>query len=302
MYLVDTSEREHQACQLFVQTPPLSGRILESLGLLASFSWFMLRLRMDRLVQSMHGDVDILAGTLNWKDSGKFVTLAEREHSDHPDWHPSRHYELAARKLALQGGIQWPPSFGHLIGVEAKCSYLPRNIGEMTGNSLRSTKSQSRQIQKIRNEVDKLLELGFDHVVLLDIIANPPVSGAEGGAWISASALADRSTEALDTVLRQRLPEDSGAAHWVWSIGSVAGGDEFRRGAGAPFTLCASKGNSRLANSVATQTRRKDIEERLRSMLSTFDAPTAFPAIFLDCQRCGKIHPVPYNSTGCISA
>lgn len=279
--------------------PPLSERMFQSLGLQPSFSWFILRLKMDRLVRTMHGDVDILAGPLNWTDPRQFTTFVDRERADHPDWHVAWNHELAARKAAREGGIQWPPFFGHLIGVEAKCAYLPRSAPQVTANSLKSTKSQLGQIRKIRNEVAKLLELGLDHVLLLDIIANPPVSGPDGGAWISALAVADTSAEAMRTVLTTRLPYDSEAAHWVWSLGSVAGGDESRRGAGAPVVLRTSKGNSRLAISVTTQAKRKDVEQRLRAILSTFDRPTVFPALFLDCQRCTKIHSIPSDGTGC---
>jgi hypothetical protein len=42
-----------------------------------------------------------------------------------------------------------------------------------------------------------LLEMGFDRVGLLDIIANPPVSGVDGGAWMVALDVADRSRRAM---------------------------------------------------------------------------------------------------------
>lgn len=144
-----------------------------------------------------------------------------------------------------------------------------------------------------------MFELGLDHVLLLDIIANPPMSGPDGGAWIMSLSLADSSSQAMSCVLRQRLPGDSEAAHWVWSLGSVAGGDESRRGAGAPVALRTGRGNLRLARSITTQAQRKEMEERLGAIFSTFDRPTAFPAVFLDCQRCRKIHAAPCADTGC---
>jgi len=30
---------------------------------------------------------------------------------------------------------------------------------------------------------ERLLHLGLNHAVLLDMIANPPVTGSDGGAW-----------------------------------------------------------------------------------------------------------------------
>jgi len=253
---------------------------------------------MDRLVQHMYGDVDILAGPLNWTAPEQFLKFVELEHADNPDRHVSWNYELATRKLALEGGIQWPPFFGHLVGIEAKCAYLPRNTGHVTGG-LKSTKSGSGKVHQIRNEIDKLLDLGLDHVVLLDIIANPPESGIDGWAFVNAYELAERSAEEMDLVLRERLPKDSEAAHWIWKAGSVEGGDESLRGVGGPTELRTGKGNSRLVNSIATQANRKEMEGRLRAIFSTFAKPTTFPAVYVDCERCKKIHAVPFGATGC---
>ena len=38
-------------------------------------------------------------------------------------------------------------------------------------------------------------------------------------------------------ILKARLPEGSPAGQFVWSVGSVVGGDESMRGAGAPQLL-----------------------------------------------------------------
>jgi len=169
----------------------------------------------------------------------------------------------------------------------------------ISAEALRSTKSSSRKTHKIRRQVENLLDMGLNHAVLLDIIANPPVSGPDGGAWISALAVATESTSAMSSTLDKRLPEECEAAHWIWSSGAVVGGDEFHRGAGTPQELRPSRGNSRLASSVASQSNREEIEHHLKALLSEFPTPVVFPVIFVDCKACGTIHGPSWDGTAC---
>src|SRR5258708_11804677 len=141
--------------------------------------------------------------------------------------------------------------------------------------------------------------MGLNQTVLLDIIANPPVSGPDGGAWISALAVATESASAMSSTLDKRLPEGCEAAHWIWSSGAVVGGDEFHRGAGAPQELRPSRGNSRLITSAATRSIREEIEHHLRALFSEFATPVVFPVIFVDCKACGKVHGLPWDDTTC---
>jgi hypothetical protein len=161
-YLVDMSEPEHEACRRLVQMPFLSEGLFASLGLQSSFSWVILQIRSDRLVPTMYGDVDILAGPLTWTDSRTFETYLAEERANHPDWHISRNYEMAALRLARTGGIKWPPSTERLIGVEAKCALVPRSAGRISVDVLKSIKSKPRRVEKIRRQVERLLEIGLD--------------------------------------------------------------------------------------------------------------------------------------------
>ncbi len=298
-YLVATREREHEACRRLVKLSFPSERLFGSLGLQSSFAWFILQLRHELLVPSLRGDVDILAGSLGWSDPGAFEALVAQERAKHPDWHFSRHYEMAALKLAQAEGIKWPPPTDHLIGVEAKCAYLDPTAAEISAQFLRSTKSSTNKTDRTRQQVERLLEMGLNHAALLDIVANPPVTGPDGGAWITALGVATESREAMASILSQRLPEDSDAAHWVWSIGSVAGGDEFHRGAGSPIQMRPSKGNPRLANAVAIRSNRKEMEQNINALLSAFPRPIGFPVIFVDCKNCGRLHGISWEDAPC---
>jgi len=170
------------------------------------------------------------------------------------------------------------------------------------GEVLRSRKSSPRKVAKARRRVESLLEMGLDEVALLDIIANPPVSGPDGGAWIFSLAVAAESSAAMASTLNRRLPEKCDAGHWVWSSGAVVGGYEFQRGAGCPQEVRPSKGNGRLRSSSAVGAMRQELERNLRIVFSQFPRPSVFPAVFVDCRDCGTVHELPWDGTGCKAA
>jgi len=299
-YLVETQEREREACRRLVQMPFLSEGVFRRLGLQASFSWFVLELRKDRVVSGLRGDVDVLGGWLGWTDPGAFEALVSEERigaggGRHDSWN----YQLAALTLAHSGGIMWPPSTSHLVGLEAKCAYLDPHAPRISSKALRSTKSSSGKVAKVRRQVESLLGMGLNEVALLDIIANPPVSGPDGGAWISALAMATESTTAMASTLNGRLPAKCDAGHWVWSSGAVVGGYEFQRGAGCPQELRPSGGNPRLEDSSAVGAIRQEVERSLKKIFSQFATPLVFPAVFVDCTDCGTVHELPWDGTAC---
>lgn len=299
-YLIATPEREREACRRLVQMPFLSEGMFARLKLQASFSWFVLELRKERLVSGLRGDIDVLAGRLSWTDPAAFEELlAEERMAARDGRHDSWNYQLAAMKLARTGGIAWPPAANYLVGLEAKCAYLDPCADRISSDVLRSTKPSPRKVAKVRRQVESLLGMGLDEVALLDIIANPPVSGPDGGAWISSLAVAAESAAAMASTLNGRLPEECDAGHWVWSSGAVVGGYEFQRGAGCPQELRPSKGNGRLESSSAVGGLREELERNLRIIFSQFATPLVFPAVFVDCRDCGTVHELPWDGTRC---
>lgn len=280
--------------------PFLAEGIFRGLGLQASFSWFLLEVRKDRLVPGLHGDVDILAGSLCWADQKQFETLvSEERRKAEVGRHDSWNYQFAALRLARSGGVMWPPSTKRLVGLEAKCAYLDPGDGRISSDALRTTKSSAGKMAKVRRQVESLLEMGLDQVALLDIIANPPVSGPDGGAWISSLAVATESAAAMSSILDRRLSEKCEAGHWVWSSGAVVGGYEFQRGAGCPQELRPCKGNGRLKSSSVVGGTRQEVEKNLGIVLAQFATPLVFPAVFVDCKNCGTVHALPWDGAGC---
>jgi len=195
-YLVEMQEREHEACRRLLQSPMLGRDLFASLRLDPFFSWCVLQMRSDRLVPSIRGDLDILAGPLTWTYPGAFAAqVAEERAGGGSERHDSWNFEIAKRRLALSGAITWPPPILYVVAIEAKCAYVDPAAGHVSSDALKFTNASGRNAEKIVNQVDSLLQMGVDHAVLLDIIANPPVGGPDGGAWISALTLADDSKE-----------------------------------------------------------------------------------------------------------
>jgi hypothetical protein len=252
---------------------------MRPLGLVPILSWYILDIKHERLVGSFSGEVDILAGKLDWNDPNEFEALVAEKAKSYPDGHPSNHRGSAAGELAEAGGIKWPPSMDYLIGIEAKCA---------PGKSARYSPEKQK---RIRGQVDRLLQMGFNKVVLLDIIANPPMSGTDLQAWHAASWMAEESMNAMYGVLKDRLPANSPSGHWVMPWGAVAGGDESMRGSVRLKELRKAIENPLLQNSV-TQAHRKEMEQNLRTILASLPQPRSLTksVIFIDCRKHGTVH------------
>lgn len=285
MYLVDIPGKESEAIKRLLKLLPITGGLFKSLGLDPLFSWYLVEIRTVPHLGMLPTDIDILAGHLNWRDPKAFQSVLAEEVKSNPNTHPSQHRYIAYLKLAESGGINWPPLTNYLIGIEAKCAYF-----DTESDNIKSKKSSKEKVYKIREQVEKLLSFGFDKVALLDMIANPPASGIDGQAWITALSIATSSKDAMSLILRQRLPNNSTAGHWVWSIGSIIGGDETRRGAGAPIELQKAAENKFLYVNTDVKTNRGKMEIALNNIFGKLSPPYNFPVIFVDCRTCRTIH------------
>jgi hypothetical protein len=94
---------------------------------------------------------------------------------------------------------------------------------------------------------------------------------------------------ALANDLKDRLPANSPAGHYVWSIGSVDGGNETQRGAGVPVQLRSGIQNPLLMDDEVIH-RRSDVNMHLEKEFAKLPAPRSLRAVFLDCEKCGEIH------------
>jgi len=241
-YLVEFPEKEPEAVKRFLQTPLKDG-VFHSLGFDPRFFWRLLQVPHRKLVPAFEGDVDIIAGRFD---------------------------------LAASGGVRWQPSTNYLVGIEAKCAFLPPNAPEVSESTLKSKKSG--RIAHIQNQVDRLLQMGFDRVILLDLIANPPAQGKDSQAWLAASELSHRTELAMSRVLQKRLPPSSPAGHWVVSLGAVVGGDETLRGAGFPTEIRKSTNNPFLSDPTVCSYR-SEMNKNLECILRKMSLSDVFPVI-----------------------
>lgn len=304
-YLVEQPERERASVRIFVENRGIADEVLVPLGgLHAGFAWFILQVRKDRLRSSAIGDIDILAGRLDWAEPGEFERLYAEEERLYADLdrlhteklgrkvccHPSNVEFSTALKLARKGGIKWPPPTDRLVAIEAKCAYLSPKAKSISREYLKSTKTSDRRVRKMREQVKDLLESGFNRVALLDVIVTPPVAGLDGQAWLTAAAVADDSRRAMRQDLEKRLPSDSPGGHYVWSLGAVVGGDESRRGASSVIELRSAQENPLLSNDPRVRARRCEVDENLGKLFASLTKPLNLRVVFLDCPECRRIH------------
>jgi hypothetical protein len=251
---IDNQKREHEALLRLVENPIYYPYFFAPLGLKPAASWYLLEIREHYFAGLVPSEIDILAG----------------------------HLEFEA------GKIDWFKATNYVIAIEAKLAYL-----DLLEDRIKSQKSSEQKTHQIRSKMEALNALGFDKVILLDMIANPPALGQDGSAWFVAL---DRALSSIDkmTVLKERLSDGTTAGHWVWSIGSVIGGDEKMRGAGAPIELKTACTNHLIETDRHTQDRRKEVQRRLSEILSGISLAETelLPLYFIDCRTCGRIHKI----------
>jgi hypothetical protein len=280
----DSQSQESVATRYLVEEPLSRERLLAQLGL-SEFCWMILELRLEKLVPDISGEIDILAGTLSWRDPAAFAHAVECERTNlPPNSHPSWAVRIAMSKIAISGGIAWPPPVDYLGGIEVKRAYRDTN-GKLRAKKGSKVRDLHKQLKR------DLFDLSLDCVALVDIIAHHPATGTGSGAWLAAGELALDSLRAMEPILRERLNKNGvpvhvllPVGHLAWAIGSVEGGDETIRGASTLAVLSEAKANP------FREQRNRVLEERLLQILSNVPTPSTWPFIMKDCRSCDQIH------------
>ncbi len=258
--------------------------ILGEMGL-SDFSWVIL----DYDVQWTHrrpGDVDIIGGALCWRTVDCLESSFHELSRAYPHWHESLHSQLAGKHAAEAGGIAWPPSCDNLFGIEAKCA-LVRN------GAAQSAKPFPEDVAMLREQVNGLTLLGLDRVALLDVVATEPSDGENLFAWLAAHNTAEEALAAMESVLAARLPDYSPAAHIALSPGAVVGADEAFRG--APVCKILRPAQVSCLDGLPDRSR---LNTAIRKSLAKLPRPTFFPAVYVQCSACSKIHSLHDESCG----
>ena len=282
MYIVeaDSQERESEAIRHIVGSFHRD-LLLRPFGF-DDLTWIIVEALKSKLTPGIVGDVDILAGNLDFKDWSAYrEALAEIE-GKYPHYPHVLKTQLAGKSVSEAGGLQWPPEPVFVAGIEVKCAYFT--------DRLRASKSSESKIDGIRKQIDWLDRMGLDNCALLDVIGNEPAY-QESGGFLGALARADRSLEAAVSVLNGRLREHSKAGHFVWAVGSVGAGDEGMRGAGALELVRQPERNPLLAaKDPETLAHRAALLGNIPKLLAHLPPPRCFPAVFRDCRKCQGIH------------
>lgn len=281
-YLLDTEHKEREVLNRFNQFLGNFSPFLESLGIAPQYSWYLIQFEMKQFVPGMRGDVDILAGKLEPASQELYEQSLNRAKEMGPDVNPYTLHHLAAIDLAWKGNLKWIPSLEYLIGIEVKCSYQPWDApAKVEEDDMKSRKSSPNKTTEIRDEVGKLLKMGFDKVGLFDFIANPPADGVGNQPWNVAAHISGQSMSAMNRILGERLSEDSPAGHGASSFSGVYGKEEHHAGVYDYPIFRQAQTNPFLENA-EIKSNRQEMEKNLSRLLQTFSCPRSTPAIFIN--------------------
>jgi hypothetical protein len=291
----DNQEREALAIRRLLALDFYLAPIMKSLGL-SLFSWYIVDIKHQQLVNTPRdGDVDILAGKLAWNDVEQTKTLL----TEIRDGTPKLPQYLCEQILAKDGRLKWPPPTDYLVGIEAKCA-INKNpeSSEISPDDIKAGKTSHGKQHSIGQQIDRLLEMGFNKVALFDFIANPPItSHIDGYPWLSAGMVAARSAAAMSQkkessnsslqtkgLLQGRLPPNSPAGHWLIPMGAVDGADD-------PFL-----------QNPEVSSRRMEMEKSLATILGNFPVPRLLPVVFVCCRISGKMYRyIPFEDVCLLS-
>lgn len=271
---VDSNVREDESVSRLLGSPLMREELLHPLGLPSFFWWAMTKVLHQRLVSGFRGDVDVLMGPVKFSDADAYWVCVERHRKEHPGFHEGMYQWIAAHELAAQGGLVWPPRLDYLVALETKCTrYTPQQ------QPARSNTAHQPEQRRVEGQVGRLMMMGFNRVTLLDLIANPPIGGGNGQAWVNAAGMSLQSQQEMLSKFQKRFQDaEAGAGHAVFSWGAVSGGDEMSRGAGCPRWLRLPADNPRLAEP-RTRENRVELESNLLEVLARVPHPRMFPVI-----------------------
>jgi len=282
MYIVETDSQQRESEAIHHIVGSFHKHVLLQAFGFDDLAWIIIEALKPKLTPGIVGDVDLLAGNLDFKDWEAYRAALAQMEAEHPEYPHVTKTQLAGKMISEANGLRWPPEPVYVVGVEVKCAYFT--------NRLQASKSSDDKIGGIRKQIDWLERMGLDKVGLLDVIGNEPAYQEEGG-FLGALSRADRSLRAMKPILERRLPPESRAAQFVWSVGAVGGGDEGMRGAGQPLLIRAPGPNPRLERREPEALRhRASLLANIPKLLADLPAPRYFPVVFIDCRSCGTIH------------
>lgn len=250
---------------------PLFGAdLMAALGL-PDLWWCGLNLPRSELFGSGNGDVDVIAGPLEFSLSATEWDVrvrAEQQawgHDSHPSW-----WRLgAAHRAAEQGLLRWPPCMDTVVGCEVKASWFSaRTMGWKA--------THAREGRRTAGQLRLLLERGLNRVALLHLGVTEPYDHPSANPWMAAAILADHAMTSMPRLIDHAdLPE---AGDFKALIGAVGHKMESEAGAGGRLVvLQAAQVNHRLPLSW---------RNTLQAGLARCSAPRTFRTFVQTCCHC----------------
>ena len=205
---IDSQKRESEATRHLLQLFHKE-ELLGALGL-GPLAWIVIEAQKSRLIPGIVGDVDILAGNLDFQNWSQMEAAVEEMKSREPDWPPQLQIQLAGKMVAESGGLVWPSKSSHVAGAEVKCAYFTDQI--------KSAKSSKDKVAGIRSQIDWLENMGLDRFALVDIVGTR-ISDEQSGGWLEAplgkrSARGRRWIRSLAPDWEQNRRPDSSCGPW----------------------------------------------------------------------------------------
>ena len=105
---VDDLDREKEATRHFLSHLFFRQDLLKAMGM-DSLTWVIMEAQKPHLVPGLVGDVDILAGNLQFKDTRDFVRALEIVEGQFPGMNELAQQDMAAKIVTEDLGLCWPP-------------------------------------------------------------------------------------------------------------------------------------------------------------------------------------------------
>ena len=184
-YLVSAGQDREPLAAWRIFTGNSTQMLLARVGIQWPAGWCMLR--VNNPPQTEAGDIDVIVGRLLSEPSILAMTEEERQ--------------LASMRFSADGYRTFKPEgpevvfdLSHLIGMELKCAYVSINE-ERQRTELKSKKDSEAKERRLRIQLNGLLELGFDRVYLLDVVAGIAIDAKTFGETISLSAVSTTTAD-----------------------------------------------------------------------------------------------------------
>lgn len=264
--------------------------LLRALGVVGPF-WCGVNLpRAEVLGRDERGDFDFIGGPLRWtlspeaqRDRLQAIARSLPPSVDH-SWVQG----MAARSVAEEGALEWPPALEMLVACEAVASYLDVDKAKLK-RTLRD------EMHRIQGQLELLERCAFERIGLLHVLATRPGEPTGANPWFQSMAEGSAALDALAAMGDAAIPRGPERAG-VFRVVMAAVGDLCERtaGSGAELQVVRPATDALASNSMQMPWRVDALLPRLRAL----PTPRAYRAFIRSCNRCKEWYWSPWTPLG----